>query len=76
VAKAASTTAAAHAGLSAGSVDGWRLDDSNPLAHRVCRAIQLGELQLVLTIGDEGDSGPTSFKVSRRALRWLLTGAA
>jgi hypothetical protein len=55
-------------------VNGWRLDDANPFRHRVCRSIQIGDLQLVLTVGDKGDGGPVSFKVAQRALRWLLTG--
>jgi hypothetical protein len=49
-------------------------DGANPFRHRVCRAIQLGDLQLVLTVGDKGDGGPVSFRVPRRVLRWLLTG--
>lgn len=58
------------------ATDGWQFDDSNPLGHRVCRSIQLGDLQLVLTIGEADDGGPTCFEVSPAALRWLLTGSA
>ncbi len=73
-ATAAKTGGRSRRSTSAKLIDGWKADDTNPFRHRVCRSIQLGDLQLVLTVGDRGDGGPQAFAVPPRTLAWLLTG--
>lgn len=54
--------------------EAWSFDECPVLGFRVARSASLGDLHLVLSVGEVADGGPTSFEIPESVLRWLLTG--
>ncbi len=57
------------------SLDGW-LCESFDMGFRVGRSVRLGDLHIVLSVGEADSGGPTEFDVPTAVLVFLMTGEA